>query len=237
VLVRLCGIPEALFARDDFYPVLGYLLGSLVDEEILVVEGIGARPTEDQLKSLAAAAATSGSVALFHLLGITPEATTMADAFGKRPPARTIDVDLPALRKARAALTTAIGDRLDVVAFGSPHCSFSECKEIASMVAGRRAAAGVDLFVTTSRAVRDLLERSGELRTLLEFGAKVTADTCIVVSPLVRRSARVLMTNSAKYAHYAPGLIGVHSVFGSTEDCVASAVAGRIVVEDGPWAD
>jgi cis-L-3-hydroxyproline dehydratase len=71
---------------------------------------------------------------------------------------------------------------------------------------------------------------------LTEFGAKVTADTCIVVAPLVHAGARVLMTNSAKYAHYAPGLIGVQAAFGSTEECVESAVAGRVTVEDGPWA-
>ena len=45
----------------------------------------------------------------------------------------------------------------------------------------------------------------------------------------------MLMTNSGKYAHYAPGLIGVQTVFAATEDCVASAEAGRVVVEDGPW--
>ena len=85
------------------------------------------------------------------------------------------------------------------------------------------------------RAVRDLLERSGGLKSLLDFGAKVTADTCIVVAPLVRSDARVMMTNSGKYAHYAPGLIGVQAVFASTEDCVASAEAGRVIVEDGRW--
>jgi predicted aconitase len=104
-------------------------------------------------------------------------------------------------------------------------------------MSGRTAVAGVEVFITTSRAVKELLGRSGDLDCLEAFGAKVTADTCIVVAPLVKRDARVLMTNSAKYAHYAPGLIGVQSVFGSTIDCVASAVAGRVVVEDGPWAN
>ena len=84
VLVRLRGIPSALFGRDDFYPVLGYVLGHLVADEVPVVEGLEARPSEDQLKALAAAAATSGAVALFHLVGITPEAPTLAAAFGGR---------------------------------------------------------------------------------------------------------------------------------------------------------
>jgi predicted aconitase len=236
VLVRLRDLPPDLVVRDDFYPVLGYLLGTLVDDEIAVVAGLEAQPGEDQLKALAAAAATSGSVALFHLAGITPEAPTVAEAFGGRTPLRTVDVGLDDLRRARGELSTATDGSLDLVAFGSPHCSLAECRRLAGLMRGRRAAPGVEVFITTSRAVRDLLERSGDLETLLAFGAKVTADTCIVVAPLVRTGARTLVTNSGKYAHYAPGLLGVQAVFAATEDCVASAEAGRVVVEDGPWS-
>jgi hypothetical protein len=235
ILIRLSDLPPALVARDDFYPVLGYLLGTLVDDEIAVVDGLAATPSEDQLKSMAAAAATSGSVALFHIVGVTPEAPTLIEAFGGRTPRRTVTIDLSRLRDARAELTTAESDVVDVVAFGSPHCSLAECRALATLVAGRRAAPGVDVFITTSRAVRDLLARGGELTTLIAFGANVTADTCIVVSPLVRPGARVLMTNSAKYAHYGPGLLGVHAIFGSTAACIASAMAGRRMADDGPW--
>jgi predicted aconitase len=238
VLVRLRDLPEGLTSRDDFYPVLGYLLGTLVADEPPVVEGLDLRPTDDQLKALAAAAATSGAIALFHLVGITPEASTCEAAFGGRSPERVIEVDLSRLRQARRELSTGQhrDRKLDVVAFGSPHCSLAECREIAALVDGRRAAPDVEVFVTTSRAVRDLLERGGDLDRLTRFGAKVTADTCIVVSPLVRSSARLLMTNSGKYAHYAPGLLGLDAIFGSTEECVASAVAGTVVLEEGPWA-
>jgi len=234
-VVALDPLPPALTDRDDFYPVLGYLIGSLVADEVPVVTGLEAKPTDDQLKALAAAAASSGSVALFHLAGITPEAPTVAEALGGRAPSRTIAITMVDLRRTRAALTTARGDRVDVVAFGSPHASLAECRGLARMVSGRTAAEGVDVFITTSRAVRDLLAHSGELEVLEEFGARVTADTCIVVAPLVRPEAKVLMTNSGKYAHYGPGLLGVESVFGSTEECVASAISGRVVRDDGPW--
>ena len=80
-----------------------------------------------------------------------------------------------------------------------------------------------------------IFSRSGDLRILQEFGARVVADTCIVVAPLVKKTARVLMTNSAKYAHYGPGLLGVTSVFGTTEECVESAVLGHVVRDGSPW--
>ena len=235
VLLELDPLPSALTERDDFYPVLGYLLGSLVADEVPVVAGLEARPTDDQLKSLAAAAASSGSVALFHLAGITPEAPTVWDALGGRSPIRTAPITMANLRRTRAELTTAVVDQVDVVAFGSPHASLAECRALSRLMAGRHAARGVDVFITTSRAVRDLLAHSRDLDILEGFGARVTADTCIVVAPLVRPDARVLMTNSGKYAHYGPGLLGVESVFGSTEACVESAILGRVVRDDGPW--
>jgi cis-L-3-hydroxyproline dehydratase len=236
VVVKLESIPPDLPLRDDFYPVLGYLLGSIVTNEVPVVNGLDCRPTEDQLKAMAAAAASSGEVAMFHIAGITPEAKTLDGALGARQPRRTVIVTLGDLRRTRESLTTSTGSRIDVVAFGSPHCSLAECRALAALMAGSRAAETVEVFVTTSRAVRDLLACSGELAVIEDFGARVTADTCIVVAPLVKPTAEVLMTNSAKYAHYGPGLLNVDSVFATTEECVASAIAGRVIRDEGPWA-
>jgi predicted aconitase len=73
------------------------------------------------------------------------------------------------------------------------------------------------------------------LNVLESFGASVVADTCIAVAPLVRPGARVLMTNSGKYAHYGPGIIGVESIYGSTEECVRAAITGRAEVDDSAW--
>lgn len=235
VLVNLPPLPHRLVARDDFYPVLGYLLGSLVSSEVAAITGLEATPSDDQLKSLAAAAASSGDVALFHIVGVTPEAPDLTTALAGRAPARVIDVTLADLRAAWAKLTSATSETVDVVAFGSPHCSLAECRALAQLMAGQHAAPGVEVFITTSRAVRDILQRTGDLAVLEGFGAKVTADTCIVVAPLVNPAARTLMTNSGKYAHYGPGLLGVDSIFGSMEECVASAVRGRVVRDDEVW--
>ncbi len=92
------------------------------------------------------------------------------------------------------------------------------------------------LLVTTGRGVRAMAERAGLLEPLETFGGELTVDTCILTSPMLPAELRTLMTNSAKYAYYSPGLLEKGVVFGSLEDCVESAVRGRVVRDEGPWA-
>src|SRR5215203_495623 len=99
VVVELETVLAELAVRDDFYPVLGYLLGSIVSDEVPVVTGLKCKPTEDQLKSMAAAAASSGEVAMFHVAGITPEAPTLSAALGNTAPRRTVTVSMADLRR------------------------------------------------------------------------------------------------------------------------------------------
>jgi predicted aconitase len=244
MLVRLAGLSREVQAEDTFYPLLGHLLGRLAGERIPVVTGLLVQPTEDQLKALCAAAASSGAVALLHLVGVTPEAPTVEAAFQGRPSAgiETHDIGLPELRAAWRDLTTAgreSGDepdqRLDLVVLGSPHFSLAEFAQLSPLLAGRRRHDHVRLLVTTSRIMRDLAESAGHLARLREFGGQVTVDTCILATPMLQPGVKTLMTNSAKYAYYAPGLLGTKVVFGRLADCVASAAVGRVVRTPSIW--
>jgi predicted aconitase len=122
-----------------------------------------------------------------------------------------------------------------MVLLGSPHFSLTEFEALAPLIKDRRRAEGVRFLVTTSRIVRDMLERKGLLATLTEFGAQLTVDTCPLASPMLPSEVKVLMTNSGKYAYYSPGLLGVETVFGSLRDCVESAVQGRVVRDGSLW--
>jgi predicted aconitase len=142
---------------------------------------------------------------------------------------------MPMLLDTRRRLTSASSDRLDLVVLGSPHFSFDEFRILASLVAGRRRHPDVQLLVTTSRAVRDLAGRAGFLTAIADFGGRLTVDTCILASPMLPPRVRTLMTNSAKFAYYSPGMLGTAVAFGSLADCVVSAEAGRIIVDESLW--
>ncbi|HEY7791014.1 MAG TPA: aconitase X catalytic domain-containing protein [Vicinamibacterales bacterium] len=234
-LLQLVDVPRPLQADDQFFAVLGHLVGQLAGDAIPVIDGIVTRPVEDQLKAFAAAAASSGRVALFHLVGITPEAPTLDAAFQGRRPRATIDITVPALKAARAELTNADGADLDMVILGSPHFSLDEFRRLAPLVAGQRRHPRVKLLVTSGRAMKEQAEQAGVLAPVLEFGAEITLDTCVLASPMLPPDIKRLMTNSAKYAYYAPSLLAARITFGSLADCVRSAIEGRVVRDDSTW--
>lgn len=235
LLLRFREVPLALQQSDTFYPVLGTLMGRLAGEQVPVVEGLEVTPTEEQLKALGAASASAGAVALFHLVGITPEAPTTDIAFQGRNPTQIINVTPAMLRDTWRDLTTAEGDTLDMVVLGSPHFSLAQFQQLAPLVAGKQRHSDVQLVVTSSRAMAALAQKMGVLQPLLDFGGSVTLDTCILITPMLPSSVQTLMTNSAKYAYYAPGILNTHITFGSLEDCVASAVTGRVVRNERIW--
>jgi predicted aconitase len=233
--LQLKNIPIKVQKSDDFYPVLGHWIGKIARDQIPVLSGIEIVPNEDQLKALGAAAASSGGVALFHIVGVTPEAPTLEAAFQGKNPQELIEITMDMLREARGELTHAENDELDMVVLGSPHFSLAEFKQLAPLVQGKKKNPKVKFLVTSSRAMTQLAERAGHLESLQAFGAQLTVDTCILASPMLPPEIRCLMTNSAKFAYYTPGLLGRKITFGSLQDCVASAVEGRIIRDDTLW--
>jgi predicted aconitase len=237
VMIRLEDVPERLLERDVAYPVVGHLVGGLAGNKVPVIVGLPNELSEDRLKALGAAAASSGSVGMFHAVGSTPEAPTLDAALGGGPPGRTITVRPADLRRARDELTTAADDRIGAVCLGAPHYSVAEFTRLAEVLdeAGGRPA--VPVYVNTGRNVLDAIERLGILEALAAKDVQIVTDTCTYITPILGRVEGAVMTDSAKWAYYAPGNIGVDVVFGSVEDCVRSAVAGRAMRDERVWAD
>ncbi len=235
LLFRLEGIPERLLHEDVLFPVLGYLLGKAAQSKIPVIEGLLPETTEDQLKALGAAAASSGAVALFHAVGVTPEAPTLEAAFQGRPYDQTIPVTLADLRRTLARLGTAEDGKIHVVALGSPHFSLTEFAALMPLLAQYPIHPEVEFIVCSNRLALAALQQRGWLERLRAMGVRLVVDTCVVVAPIVRHQGGVLMTNSGKFAHYAPGNIGFEVVFGSLAECVRSAAQGVVWRDEGLW--
>ena len=121
---------------------------------------------------------------------------------------------------------------LSAVSLGTPHASLAELRSIADALEGRQVAAGVELLVATGRDVLSAAESEGVVARLRSAGAELLVDTCSYIAPILRPTRGAVMTDSAKWAYYAPGNIGASVIFGSTQECIESAVAGRVIREE-----
>ncbi len=234
IVLRLAdGVPAALRDSDVLFPLLGIVVGRRAGSTVAAIEGLPPGQSEDRLKALGAAAASSGSVAMFHVVGSTPEAATLEDALQGREPDAVEAVTLAELRAVREELTTAAGDALGAVSLGTPHASTAELARYATLLNGRRISPAVQLLVSTGRDV--LAGATEHARELETAGATLLTDTCSYIAPILLPTHGAVMTDSAKWAYYAPGNVGASVIFASTEECIESAVAGRVVQDEATW--
>ena len=237
VVVDVAGVPDRLLGLDVAYPVLGHHIGRRVGSAVPAIVGLPGGVGEDRLKALGSAAASSGSLAMFHAVGSTPEAPDLGTALGGAPPTTTLAVTSADLRTARDQLTTTADRRLGAISLGTPHYSVAEFGRLVDLLGDARIHPGVHAYVNTGRSVLHEIGLRGWADQLADAGVQIVTDTCTYITPVMADVDGVSMTDSAKWAYYAPGNLGVDVVFGSIEDCVASAVRGEVVRDDEVWAD
>lgn len=220
-------------ADASVWPLIGYLAGRVAPDRIPLLRGLAAAtPDRDDLKALCAAFGTTSAAPMLHIEGVTPEAHGAVAKDADRARIGRVDI---------AALWTALNDgpeRVELVAFGSPHASLEECHAIAEAFEGRRRSAEVDVIVTTSRDVLAKAQGEGLAARLDAAGVRIVKDLCwcSITEPVFPPGARTVMTNSGKYAHYGPGLSGRTIRFGALQDCVEAAVTGRAAPRRPDWA-
>ncbi len=223
-------VDESLLEEEVLYPLLGGVVGRVAGPDVVAINGLGSGAAEDRLKALGAAAASTGSTAMFHVVGVTPEAPDLASAASGDAQVLRVDrTDLVEMFRRFDRDTGPVG----AISIGTPHFSRAEFDELARLVEGRHTT--LPFAINTGRDVLGSLDGSRALETVVEFGAQIVTDTCVYLTPILGDFEGLLMTNSGKAAFYAPGNLGVGVAFGSLSDCVETAVAGRMV-RTGPWS-
>jgi predicted aconitase len=235
VVFRLEGIPARLL-RDEIVPTLvGHVVGARAGTAVSAIVGLPHDTDEDRLKALGAAAASSGAVAMFHAVGITPESPTLEAALGGGRAGHEIVITAADLRAARDELTTVGSGPIAAVSVGTPHLSINELDALAARIDD--APPSVPFYVNTGRDVAAAAERHGSLERLRNAGVSIVTDTCTYITPILHDVHGPVMTNSGKWAWYAPANLGFDVVFGSMEECVRSAALGRVWRDPELWGD
>jgi len=226
-VVEIVSIPED-WDTEQVAVAVGHTIGRRCGGLVPAIVGLPAGMSEDDLKALGAAAASSGAVALFHVVGCTPEAPDLETACGGLTPKLRLQVTAEDLRGAARSLSNVgEGAPLGAVSLGTPHFSLGEFARLMPLLDGERPL--IDIFVNCGRATLDELRKRGWEEALHAARVTLVADTCVYVSALMKPGVGAIMTNSGKCAYYAPGNLGVEIAYGSLAECVASARAGKVV--------
>ena len=218
---------------DDFadWGALGKLVGESHQDyfAVPVFNGVKRRPSADQLKHLGASLASYGSMGMFHMVGVTPEAPTLKAALGGVKPKQGMTVSRRDIERVYGSYSAG-DDALNLVVFSAPQQSLFEMKILAQLLDGKRILPGSHLFVTTSNGVKSASRQLGYLQKIEAAGAIVLEGVCFyilqnIAQIRVQNRWRNLVTNSAKLAN----IIGAHkfnSILRRTADCIDIAVTG-----------
>jgi len=191
---KIVVVDAELTTRLD-YSALGYVTGKLLGQEVPYIRGLGS-PDVESMKTLGAACATSGGIALWHGENVTAEAV---EASKHLDGLEKVTVERGDLEEARERLTCDVSNPTYCV--GCPHCSLREMAETAELVRGRDL--GGRLWVFTSRGVYREAARAGHVKAIEEAGGRVYRDTCMVVAPLHEMGWEGVATDSFKGGHYS----------------------------------
>lgn len=230
---------EVLIQVDAFlrglhdYCILGYVIGEKVGGKVPVIEGLNQKPGMLELLSLGTGMGTSGSVAMYHVPGVTPEAQTREVAFGGRRPQETLVIKQGDINGVYQRFNDAPGREVDFVALGCPHNSVSQIKKVVEVLRWRRIHENARMWVHTSAPIRALADQMGLTEIIRKAGGHVTADICSVCAPIAKLGVQTVTTDSVKQAFYSHVFNGFKTHLGSMEKVVESAVLGRWVGDEG----
>lgn len=213
---------------ESIWPMIGWLAGQAAPGQIPLLRRLTkAKPGRDDLKAFCAAFGTTSAAPMLHIEGVTPEGD-----IAPAPDAPTVRIARSDVQRAWRAFNTG-PETVDLVALGSPHLSLEEARNFADALGGRKVKANT--IITLGRETREAAQRNGLLDRLTASGVTLVSDLCwcSMTEPVFPPAARTLMTNSGKYAHYAPGLSERAVRFGSMADCAEAAVTGRAAAPPG----
>ena len=208
---------------DSIWPMIGWLIGKFSPNKIPLVTGLEKTSlTADDLKALCAAFGTTSAAPMLYIDGHTP-----GDELSNIQQMDKFKITREHLATLWKDFNTA-DIKVDLVAIGSPHASLSECRNFVKFFDGKSCSPNVKTIITVGRDVLSEVKEEGILEELKAAGIQVVSDICwcSITEPIFPYNTSVIMTNSGKYAHYAHGLTGRKTRFGSLEDCAKTAQSG-----------
>lgn len=207
------------------YSLAGYAIGEKMGAGVPVITGLPDNPMPEDLLNLGTQLATSSSVAMYHIPGITPEAPDVRTAFQNNPVPGTIVITSADLEKVREKLSCGTGP-VEYVLLGCPHYTLGQVAKVADQLKGRTIHPDVILWILTSSRTRELAGKMGHLAAIEQAGGHVIAGTCFdFPCYYTLYSGKSGVTDSVKAAFYTPRM-KMDFNLETREQCIEIAVNG-----------
>jgi predicted aconitase len=231
ILLVIKDLPRRVFSDSRVYALLGFIFGEIAGDRVAAIDGIPAQADMDNLKSFSAAAASSGAVGLFHVIGVTPEAPDIKTCFQNGVPQKTVEITREMLNSAESRLNQGNCAMPDLITLGCPHYSVKEFKTLEKYLNTRKIKSGIEFWVFTSRKTYDDIKEKNLLAKIERSGVKVFTDGCSLQYPKESWDFTCAMSDSVKYANYCFSQTGLNVLFANTRDCVETAISGKLQIE------
>ena len=228
ILLEIKDFPVHAFNDFRIYPLLGFIFGEIAGDRVAAIEGIPQKVSMDNLKSFSAAAASSGAVGLFHVIGVTPEAPDIKTCFRNGQPKETFAITREMIDSAESRLNHNTCSMPDLITMGCPHYSVDEFRTLAKYLDSRKIKSGFEFWVFTSRQTYEQIKKMRLLETIERSRVKVFTDGCSLQYPKKSWDFTCAMSDSVKYANYCFSQTGLNVIFSGTRDCVETAVTGEL---------
>jgi len=199
-LVKLEFQPKSLFD----YGTVGFIIGKALGGKVPVIEGLSPGTTANQLKAMGAAIAIRGGIALYHAIGISPEARTKEDAFQGRKPELEMNIREKDVKAAVEELNTIREDRIDAVVTGCPHATVGEMRELAELLNGKKVRQDIHFCLFAAGDAINWARQMGYIDVIEAAGVKIFEGDCIVFHSTKAWGWKNVATDSAKYACILP---------------------------------
>lgn len=211
--------------RSDFdYQLLGYM-GKKIGNGIPVFVDLPTPISPESFMNLGAELNTSGAYGMYHVVGVTPEAPTLEQAFGGKEPKRKVIITNEDLENILEQISEPAHRKIDFAMFGCPHFTLSQVQTIAERIEGKKLA--VEMWILTSSHTKEMARRMGLLDTIRSAGGEIIEDTCPDQPCWHYLSGKVGITESPKCAYY-PKRRGLSFVIRDLDTCIDAALKGVI---------
>ena len=219
---------ETELKNDMDYELFGWAVGEAVGVEVPVITGIG-KPTVSQIVKMNAALNTGGQVPLYHVPGLTPEASSLEAALQGKKPKQTVTIKREDLKSAYDKLQYVSDENVDFVYLGCPHYTMDQLQKAVYMLEGKKCKA--HLWITTNPWTFKMAEMMGYRDLIRRAGGVLLSSSCPgMMEGVTPPNTSVMATDSLKQNYYLTGLVHPRKLqicYGTTKECIEAAVTGK----------